>query len=423
MVKKTLRARVNMGGGANANVNRASSYINRSTNYLKGVNKVVLLLVGFFVLLVVGIIVYWIYKAIQKSKKGDDENPILVSGSIDASDIANSKSWTLPTSSGSNSPNMAFTISFWIYIVDWNYRSDEPKAILIKGAESGDTVAGYDSAPGIWLAPDKNNLIVATRVLGRVKPQVCDVANIPIQKWVHIAYVLDNRTVDVYVDCKLERSCILTGVPFLNNQKLHLFPLNPSSPSGSGTSDKKTGFLGQLSSLRYFSTALKPIDIAGICNSGPNATIGETTIVHKPKNPDNSGSCSGKVFTDLELVKNQLVNITKEVDDALAQESDKPSNKEPEWDMKWRSQSPPIIKRIDNGDDSVPGQGTGYQCTQPSGLCIQGGHIGAQGTFNDYTSCKKNCNATGFGPIVDGGGGVPNNDISNNDVSNNDILC
>jgi hypothetical protein len=404
MATNTARAR----GNINKGVNRTSGYINRSANYLKGVNKVVLLLVGLFVLLVVGIIVYWIYKAIQKSRKGDDENPILVSGSIDASDPANSKSWTLPTSSGSNSPNMAYTISFWIYIADWYYRVDDPKAILIKDVEIGDTVSGYNAAPGIWLAPDKNNLIVATSVLGRKKPQVCDVANIPIQKWVHIAYVLDNRTVDVYVDCKLERSCILSGVPLLNNHKLHLFPQNPSSPGGSGTSDKQTGFLGQLSSLRYFSTALKPVDIASICNSGPNATVGEPTKDHKPKNIDPDGSCSGKVFTDLELVKDQLVNITKEVDDALAQESDQPSRKEPEYGMKWRSLTPPKITRINGGDggDNVPGQGTGYQCMQPSGICQTGGQLGTQGTFGDIGSCQTNCNATGFGPIGGGGGGL-----------------
>ena len=403
MASNIARPRVN----ANKGESRASAYINSSANYLKSVNKVVLLLVGLFVLLVIGIIVYWIYKAIKKSRKGDDENPILVSGSIDASDPANSKSWTLPTSSGSNSPNMAFTISFWMYIADWYYRVDDPKAILIKGIESGDTVAGYDAAPGIWLAPDKNNLIIATRVLGNGKPQVCDVANIPIQKWVHVAYVLDNRTVDVYVDCKLERSCILTGVPFLNNQKLHLFPQNPSSPGGSGTTDKQTGFLGQLSSLRYFSTALKPIDIANICNSGPNATIGEPTKDHKPKvNPDDS-SCSGKVFTDLELVKDQLINITKEVDDALAQESDKPSHRQPEWDIRFRG-TEPRIKKIDDGEDNVPGQGTGFQCTQPSGICKPGGHIGTQGTFPDISSCQTNCYATGFRPV---GGNVPNNNV------------
>ena len=226
------------------NSNSRSNFINRNYTSLKNANKFVLFFIGLFVLLIIGLVIYWIYKAIQKSREGDAENPILVGGSIDASDIDNVKSWILPTSSGSKSPTMTFTISFWIYIVDWSYRIGEQKAILIKGTENGNNIGGNECAPGIWLDRTKNNLIIGTSIIGK-QTQQCDVANIPIQKWVHIAYVLDNRTVDGYVDCKLERSCILAGVPQLNNKKLNLFPASPKS------SDKNTGFFGQLSSFNH----------------------------------------------------------------------------------------------------------------------------------------------------------------------------
>jgi hypothetical protein len=210
---------------------------------------------------------------------------------------------------------MAYTVSFWIYIADWHYRVNSQKAILIKGMEQNGTVTGNDASPGIWLDSEKNNLIVATSVYNG-KLQMCNVANIPIQKWVHVAYVLDNRTVDVYVDCKLERSCILPGVPLLNNHKLHLFP------TGNDVSDKQTGFLGQLSSLRYFSTALKPVDIAGICNSGPNATVGEQAKGDKPKVPDNS--CPGRINIDT-LQKMQESNKfnTEYINRAIEEEEQK----------------------------------------------------------------------------------------------------
>lgn len=272
-----IQMSVNANSKKNVNSTMAS-YANSGISYLKGVNKIVIVLVGLFLLLVVGMIVYWIYKAVSKANTGDDENPILVSGSIDASDINNQMSWTLPNSSGSNSPNMSFTISFWIYIADWNYRINEQKAILIKDKSTKGYVLGDTCSPGIWLDPIKNNLILKTNVIGR-KPQECNVANIPIQKWINIAYVLDNRIVDVYVDCKLERSCVLSGVPLLNNHKLHLFPKNPPT---SGVTTSKTGFLGQLSSLRYFSQALKPVDISRICSEGPNATVGQTSKGGKP---------------------------------------------------------------------------------------------------------------------------------------------
>ena len=330
------------------------AYANKSVNYLKSINTIVIVLVGLFLLLVVGIIVYWVYKAIVKSRKGDDENPILVSGSIDASDKDSPKSWVLPNSSSSNSPNMSFTISFWMYIADWSYRVDDPKAIIIKDVAVDGAVGGTKCAPGIWLAPGKNNLIVATRVLGRDKPQVCDVANIPIQKWVHVAYVLDNRTVDVYVDCKLERSCILTGVPFLNNNKLYLFPKNPTL-LGSSSKDNLTGFLGQLSSLRYFSQALKPIDIARICNEGPNATVGEQSKGHKIDD-DNGDSCPTKIdYKEISKIQKQLTKINKEFDSIVDNKDINPKNNGIPFSLAFNSDPTqlPVLKQLDTDESTL----------------------------------------------------------------------
>jgi len=375
-------------GAANRGANKARGYVNRGTTYLKGANKLVLALVGLFLLFVVGMIVYWIYQAVVRAKKGDDENPILVSGSIDASDPKNSKSWTLPTSSGSSSPNMSFTISFWMYIADWYYRVDEPKAIFIKGVSSGGAVAGKDAAPGIWLAPDKNNLIVATRILGSSVPKVCDVANIPIQKWVHVAYVLDNRTVDVYVDCKLERSCVLTGVPLLNNHKLHLFPKNLLF----GSSANQTGFLGQLSSLRYFSSALRPVDIARLCNEGPHATKGVPSKDHHPSD-GGDGDCPPGVYTDLRKVKSQLAVITEEVDNAINQENDHKKHKSPLWDIQVRGRHRPTIRRLNGGNGNGGGGGSadGYHCDISTGSCTPGAHPGTEGYYPSLESCTTGC--------------------------------
>ena len=322
--------------------NKNSNYKAKAMEMYKGSNKIIVALVGFIVLLIIGLLIYLIYKAITKAKNGDTENPILVSGSIDAADSANSKSWDLPTSSGTNSQNMAFTISFWIYIADWSYRVNDPKAIIIKGDYYGEKSGNTQVAPGIWLAPDKNNLIVATSIIGQNNPQICDVSNIPIQKWVHVAYVLENRTVDVYVNCKLERSCVLTGVPKLNNKQLHHFPENNKF----GSTDKQTGFMGQLSSLRYFSSALKPIDVASICNSGPNATVGQQTTTYKPK--PTGDSCPKQVFNDLEDLQAKLKDMTTVVDDALEQKSTTPSNSETNWEIKGSSKKLPEVRSADN---------------------------------------------------------------------------
>merc|ERR1712070_804360 len=35
----------------------------------------------------------------------------------------------------------------------------------------------------------------------------CDIINIPLQRWVHLALVMHNKTLDVYLNGKLARSC------------------------------------------------------------------------------------------------------------------------------------------------------------------------------------------------------------------------
>jgi len=248
----------------------ANTRMGNTANYFRGTNKLVVALVGIFVVLVVGMIVYWIYQAVMKSRQGSDMNPILVPGPIDPTAKKNAKHWKLPISSSTNSPNLAFTMSFWMYIANWNYRYTEPKAILIKGTwQDG---GREDAAPGIWLARKTNRLVVATRTKARGNLEFCDVDNIPLQKWVHVAYVLDNRVVDIYINGKLERSCVLTGVPLLNNRDLYLFPLNPQKSDVVQKQDH--GYMGQFSSLRYFSSALRPVDIARLYNEGPHTTKG-----------------------------------------------------------------------------------------------------------------------------------------------------
>lgn len=296
----------------NANKSSASMY-SVSMKTLRSLGTVPRVLLIVFIILVIGIVVYWIYNAIQRAMYGDTMNPILVSGSINASDPSNSLSWKLPTSAGSNSSSMSFTLSFWMYIADWQYRIDEPKAILIKGLPHGRSVA-----PGIWLAPTKNNLLVATSVLGKNKAQLCDVANIPIQKWVHVAYVLNNRVVDVYINSKLERSCVLDNVPRLNNHKLYLFPKNSSS-SIPGVRNNETGYLGQLSSLRYFSKALTPSDVHSMYQRGPHYTTraNSKSPDKRPDAPD-PGMCPGEIdYEKMLQVQKELQMASGNIDTIL----------------------------------------------------------------------------------------------------------
>lgn len=86
----------------------------------------------------------------------------------------------------------------------------------------------------------------------------CDISNLPIQRWVHIAMVLHNKTLDIFMNGKLHRSCTFDVPPHETNGDLHI------TDNG--------GFRGYLGDLRYFNRVLSPEAIFSIYNKGVNDT-------------------------------------------------------------------------------------------------------------------------------------------------------
>jgi hypothetical protein len=84
----------------------------------------------------------------------------------------------------------------------------------------------------------------------------CDVVQLPIQRWVHVAVVLWNRTADVYVNGKLNRSCVLDNVPIVN-YKDDLYVLQNNT------------FNGKLAQLRYYNRALNATEVYSQYSKGP----------------------------------------------------------------------------------------------------------------------------------------------------------
>jgi len=141
-------------------------------------------------------------------------------------------------------PTMNFSYSIWFYVKDWNYKYGEPKIIF------GRLDKNNKPAPSVILSPMQNNLQVSMSVYpaNRGSTEVihnCDVANIPIQKWVNLMISVFNKTMDVYVDGKLVRTCLLPGLPRLDsNADLAI------TPAG--------GFSGFTSKLQYWENEADP---------------------------------------------------------------------------------------------------------------------------------------------------------------------
>ena len=217
----------------------------------------------FIIILVlfIGFIIYVIYVAVTASQQAAANSPVIVNDVLDAY-IAR-PAFSLPqVTQGMNQ-----TFSTWIYVKDWNYKFGQYKNILWKGNPTlSSTTSANPSisnihSPSIWLYPLTNSLKVVTSTSVPEQVESCDIQNIPLMSWVHIVYVLNNRTVDIYMNGKLERSCALRGIPTITNDPVYITSGSP-----------QPGYYGKIGKTQYFTKALLPNDVANLYQRGPLGT-------------------------------------------------------------------------------------------------------------------------------------------------------
>jgi hypothetical protein len=161
----------------------------------------------------------------------------------------------------------------WFYINDWNYRYGEPKVIFGRmgapskqGGGSVKGVNGIDPCPAVVLGPVENNISVSLSCFpgldeepsspgGSSIVHTCTIANIPIQKWVNLIISVYGRSMDMYIDGKLVKTCLLPGVANINNSS-NVYV----TPSG--------GFDGWTAKLQYYPNSLNPQEAWNIYSKG-----------------------------------------------------------------------------------------------------------------------------------------------------------
>jgi hypothetical protein len=86
------------------------------------------------------------------------------------------------------------------------------------------------------------------------------VRNVPLQKWVNLIISLYGRTLDVYIDGKLVRTCVLPGVAQVNPDADVLV-----TPMG--------GFSGWTSNFQYWAAATNPQQAYNIYKAGYGGNV------------------------------------------------------------------------------------------------------------------------------------------------------
>ena len=200
------------------------------------------IIIGVVVILLIIVIVRWLM--------GDSSK---LAGLNDAKKVTKISSEDLEQSNASN-----FAYSVWFYIDDWSYRYGEPKIVL------GRLDADLKPSPSIVLGAIENNVKIETTVYPSAQSNsgsthTCNVANVPIQRWVNLIVSLYGRTLDVYIDGKLVRTCVLPGVAKIaNNAPVYVTPLG--------------GFSGYTSNIHYYGDALNPQQAYNIYRAGYGGT-------------------------------------------------------------------------------------------------------------------------------------------------------
>jgi len=191
-----------------------------------------------------------------------------------------------------------FTMSFWIYIDDFNFRSSAYKLLFSISPMQGNGTINPNGVSTIvaLLTPLKNSLMVRAATARTSNPSPgsatpassympdinqesvlqnllsqktsmemgsstvdapCDIKEVPLQRWVCVTIVSSGNILDVYMDGKLARSCVLNNVVQVPRSQLGL---------------RLGEFGGRFSSVQMWGQQLTPDIIYGIYQMGPTQT-------------------------------------------------------------------------------------------------------------------------------------------------------
>jgi hypothetical protein len=141
-----------------------------------------------------------------------------------------------------------------MYISDWNYKFGSDKDVVKRIVPNNPAT----TAPRIFLSPSDNTLNVRISVFptdgaaGAANPTssstgdsfTCSVENVPLQSWFAVSVTCFQRNLDIYINGRLVKSCVLPGVP--------------KPAVGDIILNDNGGFSGSICNLNWYNSMLSP---------------------------------------------------------------------------------------------------------------------------------------------------------------------
>jgi len=178
--------------------------------------------------IVVVVLVGMLYFFARPSSKSDKY--VLFENSVPG-DVVYSSTVALPRSYN-EAQGLTYSYTAWILIKDFTRGYGERRRIFSK-----------QDSPGVYIDSTSNALIAAVDTYGSVETIL--IPNIPAMKWIHFAMVVDQHSVDIYINGILKKHHTLGQLPQLND----------SAVTVGSTWD------GVLSRLTYYNRSLNYIEI------------------------------------------------------------------------------------------------------------------------------------------------------------------
>lgn len=257
-------------------VNNAANTVRNSIPAFGGTTRIV---TSIALLIIGGVFLYYVYKFFFD--QDDTETKTITTTAIKANPATSPKAYEIPAVYEGGE----YSITFWTYVTAYKDTLGKAKHILELAPNT--TTGTPMSTLVVGLGPFNNKLMVRVntnapgaekltkanvdaifqpktmnpgQLLGDTMP-ICDLPEVELQRWVCFGIVLNGRTVDVYLDGKLARSCVLPSFYTVDTNGVSLKLLQYG------------GFDGFLSQVVVYNQALNPDQMYRIYMKGPSDMI------------------------------------------------------------------------------------------------------------------------------------------------------
>jgi hypothetical protein len=149
-----------------------------------------------------------------------------------------------------------FTYTGWILVKDFTYNYGQKRIIFTK-----------DDCPGLYLDTTSNSLLVVIKTFGNT-PETILISNITANKWMHFAIVVDQDSVDIYINGVVRQHHTLNQLPKQNESAITM------------GSNAAAGWDGVLANLQYTPRSLSAGEVAAL-----TANVPKDDLSVPPSNP------------------------------------------------------------------------------------------------------------------------------------------